>query len=557
MTTPQRAAAYYRYSDDRQENSIARQRSQVEPYAAKNGYQIVKVYSDEGIPGDEEKKRKAFMQMLADAQQRQFQVILCDDKDRFARLDSINYGYYVKPLRDLGIKLVTVAQGDIKWDSFSARITDAVLQEAKKLESQATSRRVISQILAMARRGLWLGGPAPYGYVVKADPLLGKRLVPGDPRHVRAVQLIFRLFIEHGFTLRAVAAELYERGILNPKGGQRWNWTTVGRMLRNRKYVGDACWNVGHDGKYSEVVDGDICTSDGRIARRDRNDQDDWIVVADAHEPLIEREQFERAQIRLAGNRKRTAPQRNGGAFLLTGLLICAKCGWRMVGQTWKGERYYRCGLYHHAGKQGCTCNAIQEAKLVQCIVGKLQDTLLNPTNLAKLREEVERKAEQFEQARPVLAEDLEKQLAKLKAKLGPAVERLALIPPDLLPEYGAMVRGLKEERERLELELSRIQGAKPDRAPDLDATVGKLEETLYQLREAILKDDPVPAREFLRRIISKVELHFEEVPGAKGRKTTFQKGVIYMDTEGAGYASSTILPACAERSTAQFAGIR
>src|SRR5262245_42651552 len=99
MSTPIRAAAYYRMSTDKQEDSIERQRSQVEPSAARNGYRIVRDYVDEGIAGDEEEKRKAFMQMPKDAQRAQSDRILGDDKDRFGRFASITLGYYVKPLR--------------------------------------------------------------------------------------------------------------------------------------------------------------------------------------------------------------------------------------------------------------------------------------------------------------------------------------------------------------------------------------------------------------------------------------------------------------------------
>src|SRR5438270_6356217 len=98
-------------SDDKQENSIDRQQSQVRPYAARKGYEIVREYTDDGIPGDEERRRKAFMQLLQDALRGDFRVILCDDKDRFGRFDLITYGYYVKPLRDAGVALETLAQG--------------------------------------------------------------------------------------------------------------------------------------------------------------------------------------------------------------------------------------------------------------------------------------------------------------------------------------------------------------------------------------------------------------------------------------------------------------
>jgi hypothetical protein len=53
------AAAYYRMSDPRQDASVERQRSQVVPYAAKHGYEIVREYTDDGIPDDEIERRGA------------------------------------------------------------------------------------------------------------------------------------------------------------------------------------------------------------------------------------------------------------------------------------------------------------------------------------------------------------------------------------------------------------------------------------------------------------------------------------------------------------------
>jgi DNA invertase Pin-like site-specific DNA recombinase len=499
MTSPARAAAYYRFSDDRQENSIARQRSQVEPYAAKNGYQIVKEYSDEGIPGDEEKKRKGFMAMIADAQLGHFQVILCDDKDRYARFDSLTSGYYAKILRDAGVRLETVAQGRILWDSFAARVIDAVLAEAKKLESQATSRRVITRMLQMARQGKWLGGPAPYGYVLVKDPILGKRLVPGDPVKVRTVQLVFRLYGEKGFTLGMVIRELYERGILTPHGSQHWRKSTLYALLENRKYVGDACWNVGHDGKYSEVAEGAIRTSDARLPPRFRNQPEDWIVVADAHEPLVSRDLFEKVQARLRVNQKLTTPLPGGGPFLLTGLLVCGNCGARMVGNTQHGAAYYRCSLYLNSGNRGCGCNQIEERKLLRCILGKLQDTILNPKNLATLRQEVRQKVKAFEQDRPGQAAELSKRLESLDSQIAQAVDRLRLVPEDLFVDYSAMIRGLKEERYRTEEELAKLETARPEM--ELEPTIKAVEKNLTRLREALVEADPVLVRAFLRQL--------------------------------------------------------
>src|SRR5262245_56991346 len=143
--TPLRAAAYYRMSTLRQEDSVERQQSQVVPYAERMGYALAgEPYVDEGIAGNEIERRPAFQRLLRDAQRGLFEVILCDDKDRFGRFDSLELGEVAGPLRRKGVRLETVAQGRIDWNSFAGRITDAVLQEAKKMESQAISRRVLT-----------------------------------------------------------------------------------------------------------------------------------------------------------------------------------------------------------------------------------------------------------------------------------------------------------------------------------------------------------------------------------------------------------------------------
>jgi DNA invertase Pin-like site-specific DNA recombinase len=171
-SSPVHAVAYYRMSTDRQEDSIERQKSQVEAYAARQGYQIIREYTDEGIAGDEEGKRKGFLRMIREAQKPgDFQVILCDDTDRFSRNDVIDKCYYIKLLRDAGVRLETCAQGKANWDTFTGRVLEALLAESKAMESRATSRRVMTQMVLMARQGIWPGGPIPYAYRLEELPV--------------------------------------------------------------------------------------------------------------------------------------------------------------------------------------------------------------------------------------------------------------------------------------------------------------------------------------------------------------------------------------------------
>jgi site-specific DNA recombinase len=535
MNDTSRAVAYYRMSTDRQEDSIERQRSQVELYAARHGYAITREYIDEGIAGDEERKRKGFLRMLEDAAHlRDFSIILCDDKDRFGRFDSITSGYYIKPLRDVGVRLETVAQGRADWTSFAGRVTDAVLQEAKKIESQATSRRVLTQMVMMAKQGKWLGGRPPYGYDVVHDAETGKKLVPGDPIKVRAVQLMFRMFAE-GATLEAIGKALFDRGVPNPKGGAFWNTTTIRVTLRNRKYVGDMTWNTGHEGKYSELRNGQVTTNDMRKPGRAWNPTADWIVRPDVHEALVPREQYECVQARLDQNAKKAGPfggRRSPAArkFLLTGLLVCSHCGWRMIGTTWEQEvRYYKCGRYHAEGRHSCQANCIREGGLLRCIVDKLTEVMLNPANLQKLRDELRWQCKAEAAKSPGQVRGLERRAKDIDCKIEQGLERIAIVPGDLVPDLAAKIRAWKAEREQVEQELRGALKTGRLGEDELEAAVRLAESCLFDLRDAMEKGDSWQARAILTELVSKIELEFEHRPKGNRTKSTFRRGIIYV----------------------------
>jgi DNA invertase Pin-like site-specific DNA recombinase len=69
MVETSRAVAYYRMSTDRQEDSIGRQRSQVEAYAVRHVYRIIRDFSDRGIAGNEKNKRNGFLRIVEDTAQ--------------------------------------------------------------------------------------------------------------------------------------------------------------------------------------------------------------------------------------------------------------------------------------------------------------------------------------------------------------------------------------------------------------------------------------------------------------------------------------------------------
>jgi hypothetical protein len=593
---PEPVVAYYRMSDDKQENSIERQRSQVEPYAARHGYAIVREYTDEGIAGDEAEKRPGFMKLIQDAVgSHDFKVILCDDKDRFGRFDGIDFGYYVKPLRDAGVRLETVAQGKIDWCSFAGRLLDMVTQgdflrssvqgsvqrwtvhpaatrtanrlsvcacavaargprppncprqrsaaekvptqEQKKRELLDNSRRTLSEMLRLAMQGYWLGGRPRYGYVLVPDPTrrsrtgkVGKKLVLDDPKKVAAVVLMFTMY-DQGHDPDTIAGTLTRRGILNPSGKEGWNKTTVRDILGSRKYVGDSTWNTGHNGKYSEVRDGTLFTSECRLPPRSVNPQDDWVIVPNTHEPIIkDRDLWERVQARLEAScrhRHAVVPPARRRAYPLGDLLVCGHCGWRMIGTSVRGVKYYKCGKYHRMGKHGCKANLVSEVRLVRGIMAKLEKVLLNPAVLELIRAEFRKQAEELARGTAPRLAKLRKQLATLEPKIEQGVGRMALIPADLLTEYAAKIRGWKEERDRLREEVEGLE--KGTNVAEVDRLLETFEADIAHLHDVLDSLDPTRLRRLLLEYISKVELYFDHEEKAKMTRSRFREGRLYV----------------------------
>jgi DNA invertase Pin-like site-specific DNA recombinase len=544
MTNLISAVAYYRMSSDRQETSIPAQRVEVAAYAQKHSYHVIREYKDEGISGDKTEKRIEFQKMIADAKEKgDFEVILCWDQDRFGRFDPLEAGYWTKPLRDVGVRLETVAQGRINWDDFAGRIIYAVQQEGKHAFLRDLSRNVVRGMLRNAKEGKFNGGPVPYAMSVQDG-----RLVPGDLEEVRVVQWLFQTYAAGQMSLGQMADELNRQGMPSP-AGMRWHKTVVHKLLARPYYAGDAVWNRRTEGKYFGVQQGEIQPRARRTKRKHwGNPSEDWQRKEASITPIVDRETFERVQERLASNCQNKTPHRGGGDFLFTGLVRCANCGAPMHGctnvqkdkdrhgrvrsaKTYTYRRYI-CGAYNSHGKLSCQCNTIPERQLLHAVVKRIQDDFLNPTNLEKLEEELRRQASAKTPADSSQAKRLAAQIAKLDEQIDKGNERLLIIPDDLFAGASAKVRAWQEERERLRKELTQVKdtAAEPDR--DIEQDVKKALACLRTLQEQLAHGGPpIEVREVIRQMVSRIECWFEQVPyGQKGRTCSrLTRGLIHL----------------------------
>ena len=247
-----RVALYLRMSSKKQDKSIASQRDELtKRIAQRPDHRIVTEYVDEAISGDDTEKRLGFQNLRDDAARNIFDLIFAWDQDRFSRNDPLELGYWLKPIRDAGVKLETLAQGLIDWDTFGGRIVYLVAQEGKHAYLSDLSRNVTRGHLRSAMAGQGSGGGAPYGYCIEEGRLV---VVPDQAVIVRR---IFFEYCKPGASLRGIAAGLNRDNIPSP-AGCLWGTGSVHNRLTNRKYTGAYVRGVTRAGRYNEVVNGEI-----------------------------------------------------------------------------------------------------------------------------------------------------------------------------------------------------------------------------------------------------------------------------------------------------------
>jgi DNA invertase Pin-like site-specific DNA recombinase len=100
IATSKPAVGYIRMSTDKQEDSPARQRRDIEAMAERNGYRITTWYEDHGLTGTESANRPEFRRLLANAKNRRFEAVLLSEQSRMSREDVFDAMQHWKQLRD-------------------------------------------------------------------------------------------------------------------------------------------------------------------------------------------------------------------------------------------------------------------------------------------------------------------------------------------------------------------------------------------------------------------------------------------------------------------------
>lgn len=504
------AVAYLRMSTDAQSESVPTQRAAVKEYAKAHGYRIIREYVDLGISGDETSKRLEFQRMLSDASKRDFEVVLCWNQDRFGRFDLLEAGFWIKPLRDAGVSLVTVSQGKIDWNDFAGRLIYSIEQEGKNKFLRDLSWNVNRGQYARAVAGLW-GGPAPFGYRLQPD---GKLNI--EESEAETVRIVFRLITE-GMSRTACCKELQRLNRLTAGGGTRWTHGLISRMVANLAYKGTLRRNRTTRARYSQNIAGTIVSknSDGRERP---NDPSAWLTVENAIPPIVTAAEFDAANVALKNSGVWRGGRPARSPIIFRGLLFCGFCGSTMRGAfaNTMGDVVYTCN--EHTSHGTCNANRVYQVALLDRVRQTIEARFLKPSTIAAVRREALAKLNEETKVKTASIGALNKLLATVQTKLKKLEARLTEVPSDMVTIVSNQIRELREQQETIDAQLAEATQPKDEVRSSL---LLHLDRVIDELRSSLTTSES-ELNGVLTRSVERISVTtmFDPTRGARGKYT-------------------------------------
>ena len=470
QTTQQLITALYprlSHEDELQgeSNSISNQKRILETYAKQNGFSNLRWYTDDGYSGANF-QRPGFQAMLADIEAGKVGTVIVKDMSRLGR-NYLQVGMYTEMIfPQKGVRFIAINDG---VDSAQGENDFAPLRNIfNEWLVRDTSKKIKAVKRSKGMSGKPITSKPVYGYLMDDDEnfIIDEEAAP-------VVKQIYQLCLA-GNGPTKIARMLTEQQIPTPgtleyrrTGSTRryhpgyeckWATNTVVHLLENREYTG--C-----------LVNFKTEKPSYKLKHSIENPPEKQAVFENHHEPIIDRETWERVQ-ELRKQRKR--PNRYDEVGLFSGILFCADCGSVMYQQRYQTDKR----------KQDCYICGSYKKRTADCTAHFIRTDLLTAGVLSNLRKVTSYAAKHEARFMKLLIEQNEdgdrRRNAAKKKELEAAEKRIAELSAifkrlyedsvtgrisderftELSADYEAEQKELKERAARLREELSKAQEA-------------------------------------------------------------------------------------------------
>jgi len=314
--------------------TLARHERTLLEVAKKAKLNVTEIYR-EVVSGETIAARPVMQRLLSDVEQGVWQGVLVMEVERLARGDTIDQGIVAQTFKFSDTKIITPIKTYDPNNEFDEEYFEFGLFMSRR-EYKTINRRLQRGRLASVKEGKYVSNKSPYGYRrVKIERDKGFTLEP-VPEEAEIIRLIYELYtvgelLPDG-TRKRLGTSLIVRRLnalkVPTRGGGDWVTATIRDILINPVYIGKIRWNWRHAVK--KMVDGSV------VVERPRSSIEECVIVPGLHPPIITEETFNMAQELMAHNPPRPIGERYTVKSPLAGLVICAKCGRRMVRRPYK-----------------------------------------------------------------------------------------------------------------------------------------------------------------------------------------------------------------------------
>ena len=439
-------AAYCRVSTEKeaQIDSLEKQIEFFNEFTKKNGYELYKLYADEGISGKQIKHRKQFQQMMEDAKHTKFDKVVVKDVSRFAR-NTVDLLQSVRELKSYNVQVDFLNNGEVMegGSEFILTILGAMAQQ----ESANMSKRVKFGKDITAQKGRVPN--LVFGYDKIPDERYTLKI---NEEEAKIVKEIFESYVYKGIGTTKIAWKLNDREIRTKKTKSKWVQTSIVRMLKNPIYTGRVT------NKKSEITDFITGT-------RKELPEEEWIVVERPEMRIISDELFNRAQDILAqrSNEFKLNNKREKTEYVFSTLIYCKHCGYsfRRIKRKYSedGPEYIRwvCSGRNSMGVNHCpNTTVIDEEELLNAIKIYLKSIISNKKNFMKSVEKEFEKITKLRETNERSEQSLLQEIEKVTVKKQKYMEMFQneVINIQELKKY---TNPLNEDIARLEREIKLI----------------------------------------------------------------------------------------------------
>lgn len=374
-------------------NSISNQKELIKDFLKdKQDIVIVSERVDDGYSGVNF-ERPAFQLMLEDIKQGKVDCVVVKDLSRFGR-NYIESGRYIEKIFPmLGVRFIAINDN---YDSLTGKSqTDEIVIPFKNLINDAYCRdisiKIRSHLDVKRRKGEFIGSFTIYGYA-KDEHDHNKIVI--DDYAAGVVRDIYQWKIS-GMSQQRIADKLNDMGVLSPAEYKKscgikysanlqtkkqaiWSAVAITRILTNESYTGT-------------LIQGKVTTPNYKVKKTVIKDEEDWVVIPNAFEAIITKEQFDMVQEILKKD-TRVAPDKKS-VYLFSGIAVCGDCGRQMSRKvsTVAGKKYvyYMCSANKKEGV--CSSHRIREDELEKAVVTYLNSYIDELENIQHFLEFIDK----------------------------------------------------------------------------------------------------------------------------------------------------------------------